>query len=342
MIDSVFPVYRLLEAVGFTDPIHPAAAHLPIGLIAGAFFLGVTSLFFRGPTAGRAAHYCAIAAFLSLFLTAPLGYLDWHHFFAAGFLRPVIIKLVLAGVFIVLLAWAVVVGRRQEQTPGLLLCVYGVSLLSALGLGYFGGSLVYAERTPRAPLQFRPGETLFRGNCSGCHPYGANIVDPTHPVRNAPEMQEFASFMRWIRDPRLPNGSRGVMPPFLPARVGDSQARALYDYVSTTMGTPPPEKKASPPAPSVIVRTDAASIAKGQDLFETTCTGCHTADSTEHRIGPGLKSLLKQQHLPVSGRPATAENVYRQLRQPYQRMPSFATRLSDEDVFDLIAYLNTR
>jgi hypothetical protein len=44
----------------------------------------------------------------------------------------------------------------------------------------------------------------------------------------------------------------------------------------------------------------------------------------------------------VSGRPATPENVYRQLREPYKNMPSFAQKLTDDDVFNLIAFLNTR
>jgi len=44
----------------------------------------------------------------------------------------------------------------------------------------------------------------------------------------------------------------------------------------------------------------------------------------------------------VSGRSATPENLYRQLRQPYKNMPSFAQKLTDEDVFDLIAFLSGR
>ena len=58
--------------------------------------------------------------------------------------------------------------------------------------------------------------------------------------------------------------------------------------------------------------------------------------------GPGLKGILKRPTLPVSGRPATPENVYRQLREPYKNMPSFAQKLTDDDVFNLIAFLNTR
>ncbi|MEW6109544.1 MAG: cytochrome c [Nitrospirota bacterium] len=38
--------------------------------------------------------------------------------------------------------------------------------------------------------------------------------------------------------------------------------------------------------------------------------------------------------------PATAENIANQIRNPYKDMPSFSY-LSDEDIQNLIAFLNT-
>ncbi len=86
--------------------------------------------------------------------------------------------------------------------------------------------------------------------------------------------------------------------------------------------------------------TDPKSIATGQALFSHLCKSCHYSNRTDTIIGPGLKGLLKGPRLPVSGRPATAEHVFNQLRKPFKDMPSFKY-LPDEEVFEIIAYLNT-
>jgi cytochrome c2 len=88
------------------------------------------------------------------------------------------------------------------------------------------------------------------------------------------------------------------------------------------------------------VRTDPESIDRGKIIFEDKCKFCHSPYDTETIVGPGLKGILKHPELPVSGRPATPENIRRQFRQPFRRMPSFG-HLSDEEEEDIIAFLNT-
>lgn len=88
------------------------------------------------------------------------------------------------------------------------------------------------------------------------------------------------------------------------------------------------------------IRTDRLSIERGRALFLSRCSSCHDPVSTNTIVGPGLKGLLKNPTLPISKHPATAESVRFQLRQPTGRMPSFAY-LSDDEMGDLIAYLNT-
>jgi mono/diheme cytochrome c family protein len=81
---------------------------------------------------------------------------------------------------------------------------------------------------------------------------------------------------------------------------------------------------------------------QGAMLFQKKgCVGCHFTDSRKTKFGPGLKGLFDRQHLPESGRPATAENVRRQLIDPYQKMPSFADKLTDEQMDAIIQYLET-
>ena len=90
----------------------------------------------------------------------------------------------------------------------------------------------------------------------------------------------------------------------------------------------------------IQVSTDPDKIRAGKALFAKQCASCHSADSTRTILGPGLKGVLKREKLPVSGRPATPENIARQLRAPFDKMPSFK-HLSGEQVKDAIAYLNT-
>ncbi len=90
----------------------------------------------------------------------------------------------------------------------------------------------------------------------------------------------------------------------------------------------------------IIVKTDAESIARGKNLFESRCGFCHDPDNTETKVGPGLKGILDNPGLPVSKYPAVPENIIKQLRQPFDRMPSF-DYLSDEEVSDILAFLNT-
>jgi mono/diheme cytochrome c family protein len=88
------------------------------------------------------------------------------------------------------------------------------------------------------------------------------------------------------------------------------------------------------------IRTDRQSIERGRGLFGSRCAACHDPHSTRTIVGPGLQGLLRQPKLPVSGHPATAESIRFQLRQPLRGMPSFSY-LSDDEMNDLIAYLNT-
>jgi mono/diheme cytochrome c family protein len=88
------------------------------------------------------------------------------------------------------------------------------------------------------------------------------------------------------------------------------------------------------------VRTGAESIERGKILFDSQCAFCHATGSTETIVGPGLKGILKKPQLPASKKPSTPGNIVIQLKQPYRDMPLFS-HLSEDDVLDIIAYLNT-
>ena len=90
----------------------------------------------------------------------------------------------------------------------------------------------------------------------------------------------------------------------------------------------------------VVIKTDQESIKKGKELYESKCYFCHDAYSTKTTVGPGHKDIMKNPFLPVSKKPATPENIAKQIRSPYMDMPAFSY-LSEEDVSNLIAFLNT-
>ena len=76
---------------------------------------------------------------------------------------------------------------------------------------------------------------------------------------------------------------------------------------------------------------------KGKELFETKCSICHNADSTEKKIGPGLKGI-KDGKLP-SGKDASHENVLDNINNGGGGMPAFAKLLTDEEKANVIAYV---
>ena len=78
----------------------------------------------------------------------------------------------------------------------------------------------------------------------------------------------------------------------------------------------------------------------GRTLFDSKCSFCHFADSEKASMGPGLKGILTKESLPSSGRPATPENILEQFKTPVGTMPAFTT-LSDQELSDLLAYLET-
>lgn len=83
----------------------------------------------------------------------------------------------------------------------------------------------------------------------------------------------------------------------------------------------------------------AGDAAKGKEVFDQ-CSVCHNADSTEKKIGPGLKGLFKKDKL-ENGKPATEANIRTQINEGGNGMPAYKDILSDQEKDDVIAYLKT-
>lgn len=78
---------------------------------------------------------------------------------------------------------------------------------------------------------------------------------------------------------------------------------------------------------------------KGKEVFQQ-CGVCHNADSTDKKMGPGLKGLFSKEKM-NNGKKPTEENVRAQIDEGGNGMPAYKEMLSDEDKDDLIAYLKT-
>jgi uncharacterized membrane protein len=231
-------VYRFLDHLGYTHPIHPADVHIPIGLVIGALVLGLVARLWRLPTLARCARTCAIVAFIFLFPTILFGYMDWQHFYGGVWLFPLKIKVPMAALLVVLVFVSLVLGRRHGPESKGVIVSYALCFCAVVVLGYFGANLVYAVKVPPGPKEVKAGENIYRARCSACHPHGGNIIKPNLPVRGAPELADFQKFSEWLRHPDPP------MPAFPAKTISDRQAKELYDYVMRVLERPRAKKAA--------------------------------------------------------------------------------------------------
>jgi mono/diheme cytochrome c family protein len=107
-------------------------------------------------------------------------------------------------------------------------------------LGYFGGELAYGGRAPAkardsakltGATELEAGATLFNQTCSACHPNGGNSIKQNLPLKTAPQLVNFETFLAYIRSPKARDGSATIMPSFSPEKLTDQQAREIYQYI---------------------------------------------------------------------------------------------------------------
>ena len=90
---------------------------------------------------------------------------------------------------------------------------------------------------------------------------------------------------------------------------------------------------------ALIAAPQKGDAAKGKDVFAQ-CAVCHNSDSTEKKIGPGLKGLFKHDKL-MNGKKVTDATVREKIDEGGGGMPPYKETLSDAEKTDLIAYLKT-
>jgi mono/diheme cytochrome c family protein len=247
MLDSL---YQLIAKAGFPDPLHAPITHIPIGLVIGAFLFLLVALIFRRKTLLTTARHVSILAFIFVFPTILFGVMDWMHFYHAALIFPIKMKMILAGSVLLILAAGIIVGNEIKVRSLPMVVLYAAAFVAVVGLGWYGARLVYGGFTPAAAQAEQPaaatgqaktasptaaGQRVFADNCAACHPNGGNVVAENLPLKKAKQLSSQAAFVSFIRDPKMPDGSAGSMPPFPADQVSDKQAGDLYGYITSML-----------------------------------------------------------------------------------------------------------
>lgn len=136
-------IFELLQSIGFNHPVHPAFTHIPMGMVMGGFIFVVFAFIFKKPVLYKTSYHCSVLGLIGIPPTVILGILDWQYSFAGEWLTPIKIKLVMAALMTILLIAIVRVGANAEKSPVKLLVLYGLTLITAINLGFWGGELVF-------------------------------------------------------------------------------------------------------------------------------------------------------------------------------------------------------
>ncbi len=134
----------------------------------------------------------------------------------------------------VLLAVARMLGIKRKPASIGALAICGLSLINFTALGYFGGELVLGVTDPKK-LEITKEEqvnpVLFNNYCSGCHPRGGNKHKPHFPLIYAPQLENFETFLAYIRAPKARDGRPTKMMQFSPKILSEQEAREIYKYI---------------------------------------------------------------------------------------------------------------
>ena len=80
---------------------------------------------------------------------------------------------------------------------------------------------------------------------------------------------------------------------------------------------------------------------KGQEVFDQNCSVCHNSDSTETKMGPGLKGISKRPKMSTTGKAPTDANLIEKISEGGNGMPPYKDVLSDEEKANVIAFLKS-
>jgi mono/diheme cytochrome c family protein len=265
------------------------------------------------------------------------------------------------------MTWLLVSRRRVLILAlGLLLVLdLGRSLYAQLGYArpteiWRPAPTVYADLTwppgadlpPDAPL----GQRIYAQRCAVCHGPDGRGNGPAAPSL-IPRPRDFTLGQYNYKSTAVgqppsdddlihvvSNGLQASAMPYWHDLLSEGEIREVVAYIkrlSPVFDGPPPEPLVVPPG----VPPDAASIARGRELYVDGCAECHGPD------GRGNTTLQDAKDYPVITRDLTAPWTFRGGSQPEQLwlrlttgmtfspMPSFADATTPEERWDLVNYV---
>jgi mono/diheme cytochrome c family protein len=83
----------------------------------------------------------------------------------------------------------------------------------------------------------------------------------------------------------------------------------------------------------------ARSTSDGLRVFQQ-CSGCHSAETSEKKVGPSLKGLFRRREL-LNGMPANERAIRLKIKNGGGGMPSYDQVLSAKELEQLIDYLKS-
>lgn len=240
---EVGSIYRFLSNLGYSHPLHPVITHLTIGLVMAALIFHLISLIPYYGKYAQTARHCGTLAFLAIFPTVISGLMDWSHYYGAGWIFPIQMKIILAGLLGVLLLLSVLVSLGRSGRSGLLLLIYTLCFFTVVGLGYFGGELVFGKADGKAahghvhnenkaarglktlPVSFADVQAIFQNHCTDCHagarpPKGLSLTSYENVMKGGdngpvaipekPGQSELIRRVKGISTPRMPLGATAL------------------------------------------------------------------------------------------------------------------------------------
>ncbi|MGD2185497.1 MAG: c-type cytochrome [Desulfobacterales bacterium] len=230
-------IYQTLAKIGYTHPLHPPATHLPAGLIIGAFIFALVAWIFNRSNLAQTARHCLTLAFIMAVPTILLGLLDWQYRFGGAYLFEIKMKLVLGGILLLLLLVAFVYAALAGAFTKTVMAIYTLCLLTVIGLGYFGGELVYGTKAPAGEEDkglAAEGALVFNQNCSACHHTDSTATKVGPGLKGVFSRDKFPISGRSVSDEsfrQILKTPFSKMPPF--GHLPDEQVDALLAYLKT-------------------------------------------------------------------------------------------------------------
>jgi hypothetical protein len=219
-------LYQFLNQIGYTHPLHPPMTYIPLGMVIGSLVFSLLSFLPRFGKYSATARHCITLAFIGVFPTILFGYLDWQYFYGGNLIFPIKMKMVLAAVLVFLLALALILYRKFPVEDKRIFGVHVLCFFTIVGIGYFGGELVFGEKTAPAiqagtddKVAYPDVRPIFDQNCSMCHTgsnapkgllmdsydgimAGSNAGPVVVPEK--PQESELVKRIRGTSEPRMP------------------------------------------------------------------------------------------------------------------------------------------